>query len=73
MHTHVHRNGPTPDALPRNFTPIASQGAVMAVDWESRVNFDRLRDYRLRIADVVRDYGMDERGEAPVDSQAANG
>ena len=23
------------------------------------------RDYRLRVAQVVRDYGMDERGEAP--------
>jgi heme-degrading monooxygenase HmoA len=27
-------------------------------------------DYRLRIAAVVRDYGMAERGEAPSDSQA---
>jgi heme-degrading monooxygenase HmoA len=26
--------------------------------------------YRLRIADVVRDYGMDERAEAPADSRA---
>ncbi len=31
------------------------------------------RDYRLRIAGVVRDYGMAERREqAPVDSQAAH-
>src|SRR5262249_41230349 len=44
---HVHNGGPTPEALPRGFTPIASQGAVMGVDWESRVNFDRLRDYRM--------------------------
>jgi heme-degrading monooxygenase HmoA len=29
-----------------------------------------LKDYRLRIADVVRDYGMSERAEAPVDSRA---
>lgn len=28
-------------------------------------------DYRLRIAAVVRDYGMSERGEAPADSRAA--
>lgn len=28
------------------------------------------RDYRLRIASVVRDYGMHERGEAPEDSRA---
>jgi heme-degrading monooxygenase HmoA len=32
-----------------------------------------LRDYRLRIAGVVRDYGMEDRGEAPTDSRAANG
>lgn len=31
------------------------------------------RDYRLRIASVVRDYGMVERAEAPSDSRAANG
>ncbi len=31
------------------------------------------RDYRLRIASVVRDYGMSERAEAPKDSRAANG
>jgi len=26
-------------------------------------------DYRLRVADVMRDYGMHERGQAPSDSQ----
>jgi heme-degrading monooxygenase HmoA len=31
-----------------------------------------LRDYRLRIAGVVRDYGMTDREEAPADSRAAN-
>jgi heme-degrading monooxygenase HmoA len=31
------------------------------------------RDYRLRITQVVRDYGMDDRAEAPADSRAANG
>jgi len=30
-------------------------------------------DYRLRIADVVRDYGMHDRGAAPADSRAAHG
>jgi heme-degrading monooxygenase HmoA len=30
------------------------------------------RDYRLRIAHVVRDYGMNEREEAPADSRAAH-
>lgn len=27
------------------------------------------RDYRLRVAHVVRDYGMHERGEAPADAR----
>ena len=30
-------------------------------------------DYRLRVAAVVRDYGMDERAQAPRDSRAAHG
>ncbi|MBZ9989611.1 antibiotic biosynthesis monooxygenase [Mesorhizobium sp. BH1-1-5] len=29
--------------------------------------------YRLRIAHVVRDYGLEERAEAPQDSRAVNG
>ena len=32
-----------------------------------------LRDYRLRVAQVLRDYGMDERAEAPADSRRRNG
>jgi heme-degrading monooxygenase HmoA len=28
------------------------------------------RDYRLRVAGVLRDYGMDERSQAPADSRA---
>jgi heme-degrading monooxygenase HmoA len=31
------------------------------------------RDYRLRIASVVRDYGMSDRDEAPADSRAVHG
>ena len=31
------------------------------------------RDYRLRIAGVLRDYGMTERAQAPDDSRAAHG
>jgi heme-degrading monooxygenase HmoA len=27
-------------------------------------------DYRLRVASIIRDYGMSERGEAPSDSRA---
>ena len=30
-------------------------------------------DYRLRIAHVLRDYGMDDRAEAPDDSKAVHG
>ena len=29
-------------------------------------------DYRLRVASVIRDYGMSERGEAPPDSRAVH-
>lgn len=29
------------------------------------------RDYRIRVAEVVRDYGISERAEAPADSLAA--
>jgi heme-degrading monooxygenase HmoA len=31
------------------------------------------RDYRLRIAGVIRDYGMNERAEAPKDSRERHG
>ena len=31
------------------------------------------KDYRLRVAHVLRDYGMDARDEAPADSRDANG
>ncbi|CAN5213309.1 antibiotic biosynthesis monooxygenase [soil metagenome] len=30
------------------------------------------RDYRLRVASVLRDYGLNEREEAPADSRAAH-
>lgn len=30
-------------------------------------------DYRLRVANVIRDYGMHERSEAPEDSRAVHG
>jgi heme-degrading monooxygenase HmoA len=30
-------------------------------------------DYRIRVAEVLRDYGMNQRGEAPEDSRAAHG
>jgi heme-degrading monooxygenase HmoA len=31
------------------------------------------KEYRLRIAEVIRDYGLDERTEAPADSRRAHG
>ena len=31
------------------------------------------RDYRLRVASVLRDYGMKERDQAPADSREKNG
>jgi heme-degrading monooxygenase HmoA len=31
------------------------------------------RDYRLRIAAVIRDYGLEERAEAPTDSRERHG
>jgi heme-degrading monooxygenase HmoA len=30
-------------------------------------------DYRLRVVQVIRDYGMNDRSEAPADSRAAHG
>jgi heme-degrading monooxygenase HmoA len=32
-----------------------------------------LADYRLRVAQVIRDYGMHDRAEAPADSRVAHG
>jgi heme-degrading monooxygenase HmoA len=34
---------------------------------------DVFRDYRLRIAGVIRDYGMTEREQAPIDSRDFHG
>ena len=31
------------------------------------------RDYRLRVAHILRDYGLEERKEAPADSRAVHG
>ncbi|MEP7206687.1 MAG: antibiotic biosynthesis monooxygenase [Casimicrobiaceae bacterium] len=39
---------------------------------QARGRADVFRDYRLRVAAVLRDYGMHERGEAPADSRAAH-
>jgi len=48
----------------RNMTPHREAQAV----GRSEV----FTDYRLRIAEVVRDYGMTERDQAPPDSRAAH-
>ena len=31
------------------------------------------KEYRLRIAEVIRDYGLNKREQAPADSRAAHG
>jgi hypothetical protein len=31
------------------------------------------KEYRLRIAEVIRDYGLNERDQAPADSRKAHG
>ena len=40
---------------------------------QSKGRFEYFKDYRLRVAAVIRDYGMFERAEAPEDSLAAHG
>jgi heme-degrading monooxygenase HmoA len=40
---------------------------------QSRGRAGVFRDYRLRVAEVVRDYGLREREEAPPDSRASPG
>lgn len=40
---------------------------------QARGRNEILRDYRLRIADVVRDYGMNDRAQAPRDSRRVHG
>ena len=40
---------------------------------QSRGRADIFRDYRIRIASVVRDYGMRNREQAPADNRAIHG
>jgi heme-degrading monooxygenase HmoA len=40
---------------------------------QTRGRADIFATYRLRIAGVIRDYGMDERDQAPVDSRVVHG
>jgi Xaa-Pro dipeptidase len=53
--TQILSNGITPEALPANYTPIASPGAHMGVDWENRVDFIRLREHRMtRVQELLK-------------------
>ena len=53
---HIHC---TPEMLPEEFKRGASQNAIMAVDWENRVDFDRLRKYRFkRVQDQLKTSNM---------------
>lgn len=40
---------------------------------QARGRAEIFADYRLRIAAVIRDYGLNERAEAPADSRARHG
>jgi heme-degrading monooxygenase HmoA len=42
-------------------------------DAQRRGRAELFRDYRLRIAEVVRDYGATDRAHAPADSRAVHG
>jgi Xaa-Pro aminopeptidase len=54
-----HHHGPGPEALPSRYVGVASQGAVMGVDWESRVDFSRLRRYRMaRVQEKLRESSL---------------
>jgi len=47
-----------------------NRGNHRAVQAQGRAGV--FRDYRLRIAGVIRDYGLNERAEAPADSRSAH-
>jgi heme-degrading monooxygenase HmoA len=40
---------------------------------QAKGRFSYFKDYRLRVAGVIRDYGMFDRAEAPADSVAQHG
>jgi heme-degrading monooxygenase HmoA len=40
---------------------------------QSRGRSEMFTDYRLRVAGVIRDYGMNERDEAPADNREVHG
>ena len=53
------------------FPPGARSNATCMAQAKGRGEL--FRDYRLRIAAIVRDYGMNERTEAPEDSRTRHG
>lgn len=55
------------DAVTRWRTLAAHRGA------QSKGRSEIFTDYHLRIAHVIRDYGMFDRDEAPTDSRASHG
>jgi len=55
----------------RDETAVAAWRNEMRHRATQRAGRDRLfSDYRLRVATVIRDYGLDDREEAPADSHA---
>lgn len=42
-------------------------------DAQSQGRHTMFEDYRLRVAGIIRDYGMTDRDQAPEDSRAVNG
>jgi heme-degrading monooxygenase HmoA len=50
------------------FWPDPAHRAAQAAGRETR-----FKNYRLRIAEVIRDYGLKERTQAPVDSKQTHG
>ena len=56
------------EAAVRRWRSLAAHRSAQA-----RGRGEVLADYRLRVAEVVRDYGMADRAEAPADSRIAHG
>lgn len=70
-------------AVPGRYLSLSAWRDEAAVrDWRNRASHRKAQaagragvfsGYRLRVASVIRDYGLDDRGDAPADSRAANG
>jgi hypothetical protein len=68
---------PRPEAAKAEISlRVARMIAVLFEIWpdsQQRDREKRFRDYRLRVAAVIRDYGMNERAEAPADNRVVHG